>query len=289
MKFHTFRFNRPITILAMFCMAVAIFSQKVDIEFNTSAIGGYHAPKNALAVWIQNSNHDYVKSIHVYGVDPSYMLKNWRISMGLADTGWFDTSNFDGVTSATRFTHDEKVSLSWDLKDKDGNQVPNGIYDVWIEMNDEDYWWGMSDPNEVYPGKAIAARVTLDKDETATDHSVSSPESCFSNFTLNFPGTISDIKISDKFSLKNSRIQSVFNRGSQLVVITPDLPSGQSGLLYITDFKGKTILKISLSNQQEKIYWNLKTSHGRRVPSGVYLFKIRSIQTSYAQSITLIH
>lgn len=286
-------YTRNIIAYILFVLTLSSYSKEVSIEFNTQAIGGHHAPKHAMGVWITDTDNKYVRSMQVWGgVDPTWMLKNWRTAMGLLDTGWFDTTTFDGVTSATRMNHDNHINLKWDCKDKEGKTVDNGTYKVWFEMIDEDYWWGMTNPNEEYPGKAITQEIKLNLDDDEQTLDVDSPEKCFKDVKIKYPGKSIGI-----ITKKNQRLPAYFsysyNPGLRRITFKSKIDiQWQNSTLIVTDLQGREIARMPIQAHTREFSWDLKTGT-YAVSSGVYLFAVRSThnQTTIipAYSISIMH
>ncbi len=94
----------------------------------TSEAGGNYAPRNVVAIWVENSSGEYVKSLLVYADKYKRFLTNWVSSSS------YDVS--DAVTGATINTHGTRT-CSWDGTDVDGNMVSDGTYRLCMELTDK--------------------------------------------------------------------------------------------------------------------------------------------------------
>jgi len=85
-------------------------------------------PRNVLAVWIQTSGAAFVKTINRQADTRKLSLVAWNTAAGAGDV--------DAVTGATRQNHTNPVNITWDLKDKQGNVIPDGTYTIRMEVAD---------------------------------------------------------------------------------------------------------------------------------------------------------
>ena len=100
----------------------------LSVSTLTSEAGGNYAPKNVVAIWVENSSGEYVKSLLVYADKYKRFLTNW------VSTSSYDAT--DAVTGATINTHGTR-SCSWDGTDVDGNIVSDGTYRLCMELTDK--------------------------------------------------------------------------------------------------------------------------------------------------------
>ena len=103
-------------------------SGTLSVSTLTSQAGGNYAPKNIVAIWVENSSGEYVKSLLVYADEYKRHLTNW------VSNSSYDVS--DAVTGATVNTHGTR-SCTWDGTDVDGNIVADGTYRVCMELTDK--------------------------------------------------------------------------------------------------------------------------------------------------------
>ncbi len=105
----------------------------LTVSFNTTQVGAFHAPKNVVAVWIEGPTvginpGPFVKTIGRWADVRKADLVAWRNKAGLND--------IDAVSGATRLEHNDKLTFEWDLKNKLGELVPDGIYTIRMELAD---------------------------------------------------------------------------------------------------------------------------------------------------------
>ncbi len=100
----------------------------LSVSTVTSDAGGNYAPKNVVAIWVENGSGEYVKSLLVYADKYKRFLTNW-VSMSSYNVT-------DAVSGATINTHGTR-SCSWDGTDIDGNIVSDGTYRLCMELTDK--------------------------------------------------------------------------------------------------------------------------------------------------------
>lgn len=123
-------------------LLIAVQSYAVDpfvLSFKTTSIANFTSNKNILAAYITKMDGTYVDTIGLYATS-RYMqyLGSWRSKSGLANKAALlaTPSSADAWMGATRanYSAPSSVVLSWDLKDKDGNLVPNGDYQIHLDL-----------------------------------------------------------------------------------------------------------------------------------------------------------
>lgn len=102
----------------------------LTVSFKTTQVGGTYAPANVVATWIQDAQGKFIKTIGRWADVRKNHLVLWQNKAGLNDV--------DAVSGATRSTHADTLMATWDLKDKNGVLVPDGIYTLRMELADSD-------------------------------------------------------------------------------------------------------------------------------------------------------
>lgn len=101
----------------------------LNFSTDTYAPSGTWGDKHVLAVWLENTANPsvFIKTNAKYGYEDDHL------------TSWLQQTNgnvVDAVTGATLGTYG-KISLTWNGTDVKGTVVPDGDYNIWIEMG-----WG---------------------------------------------------------------------------------------------------------------------------------------------------
>jgi hypothetical protein len=100
----------------------------LSVSVVTSSAGGTYAPKNVVAIWIENSDGQFVKTLTIYAKTRASYLTNWES----ASAG----NTVDALSGATQTTHGT-IYGSWNGTDAKGFTVPDGNYKVCMELTDK--------------------------------------------------------------------------------------------------------------------------------------------------------
>lgn len=113
--------------------SVVTAAPKLTVSFNTTQVGAFHAPKNVVAVWIEGPT---------VGVNPGPFLKTigrWADVRKEDLVAWKNKATLldvDAVSGATRQDHVQRLTVEWDLKNKLGVLIPDGVYTIRMELAD---------------------------------------------------------------------------------------------------------------------------------------------------------
>ena len=138
-------------------------SGTLSVSVLTSSNGGPYAPRNVLAIWVENSSGKFVKTLMVYAAERKGDLTNFMSNS-------FGNST-DAKTGATLSSHSTRT-CSWNGKDASGNLMADGNYKLCFELSDTN-------------GTGTFKSVTFSKDSIATSQSPSNMSS-FSNISINW-------------------------------------------------------------------------------------------------------
>jgi len=106
---------------------------ELKVITTTSDANGNYAPKNILAIWVEDSQGNFVKTLMAYASNKITYLNIWQASTTAAGTE-FNTA--DAITGVTRTSHSTR-ECSWDATDYNGNLMPDGEYFLWMELTDK--------------------------------------------------------------------------------------------------------------------------------------------------------
>jgi hypothetical protein len=109
-------------------LAVPAAAQGVTARFMTTPAGGNFAPRNVVAVWVEDAQGNFVKTIGRWAGQRRQYLLAWNGKAG--------TNDVDAVTSATRGDHLNTIQAVWNLQNKAGQVVPDGTYTIRMELAD---------------------------------------------------------------------------------------------------------------------------------------------------------
>jgi hypothetical protein len=110
---------------------------QMTLTASTSTCAGRYAPSHVAAIWVEDSQGLFVRSLNIYASIRLIHLRNFRAISGVTANG----TTVDGYAGATRDSFGPIYAKagtttidSWDLKNKAGVLVPNGSYFVKFEM-----------------------------------------------------------------------------------------------------------------------------------------------------------
>jgi MYXO-CTERM domain-containing protein len=99
---------------------------KIDVA--TTPAGGNYAPRNVVAVWIEDAAGTFVKTIDRWADTRRQHLVAWRTAAGANDA--------DAISGATRMDHALPLRILWDTRNRAGEIVPDGTYRIRMEVAD---------------------------------------------------------------------------------------------------------------------------------------------------------
>lgn len=99
----------------------------LSIRATTTPAGGNYAPRNVVAVWIEDANGTFIKTIARWADVRKGFLVAWSAAAGV---------DADAISGATRANHATPLVINWDLKNKAGVEVPPGTYRIRMELAD---------------------------------------------------------------------------------------------------------------------------------------------------------
>jgi hypothetical protein len=102
------------------------------IQFNATTApqgtaGGF-APANAVVVWVEDAQGNFVKTIDRHSAVRTVNLVAWNQEAGIGDV--------DSVSSASRVDHATPLSFMWKLKDRNKLVIPDGTYTIRVEVTE---------------------------------------------------------------------------------------------------------------------------------------------------------
>jgi len=128
---------KRITILAVFIITgLQISAQttgKLDVSVTTSATGGNYAPRNIVAIWIEDESGNFVKTLLAYAEKRIQHLNTWEKATSAKGSMYNRT---DAITGATQSSHGTRT-CSWNGTDYNKNLVADGKYYVCMELTDK--------------------------------------------------------------------------------------------------------------------------------------------------------
>jgi hypothetical protein len=106
---------------------------KLNVSVTTSSAGGNYAPRNIVAIWIEDASGNFVKTLLAYADKRTQHLNTWEAATSLKGTIYNHT---DAITGATMSTHGTRT-CTWNGTDYNLNPVADGKYFVCMELTDK--------------------------------------------------------------------------------------------------------------------------------------------------------
>lgn len=214
----------------------------LTVSVSTSEVGGSYAPRNIVAIWVEDDAGNFVKTLLAYAATRITHLNIWQASTVAAGT---EFNRVDAITGATRTSHGTR-NCSWDATDYTGTLVPDGTYNLFMELTDRNDTGNYSSFPFVKDGNASS--------QTPAD--VLSFSAISINWEpLNTSG-VSDMEALNKIVIYPNPSSGIFTIiGEEIQGV--EVRNSLGKRIYITSDK-----TIDISNQPEGIYWILiKSNH----------------------------
>ncbi len=121
--------------LSMVLTAIAQTSGNLMVTATTSkTTTPTYAPRNIVAIWVEDANGNFVKTLLSYASERRQYLKEWRTKTTIAGSAYNTT---DAITGATQSSHAARTA-SWNGKNRLQALVADGAYILKMEVTDND-------------------------------------------------------------------------------------------------------------------------------------------------------
>jgi len=108
-------------------------SGELTVTITTSSSGGNYAPKNIVAIWIENSTGQFVKTLLAYAQTRITHLNTWQAATNAVGSEFNRT---DAITGATQSGHGIRT-CKWNGTDYNGALMTDGNYTLKMELTDK--------------------------------------------------------------------------------------------------------------------------------------------------------
>lgn len=129
--------KRMMLIFFVACVALSsAYAQTagtLSVTVTTSSAGGNYAPRNIVAIWVEDSSGKFVKTLLAYAANRRTHLNNWEASTTSAGSAFNAT---DAISGATRNNHGT-YTCTWNGTDYSGKPVADGTYSLKMELTDK--------------------------------------------------------------------------------------------------------------------------------------------------------
>lgn len=240
-----------ILVIFIFCVIQlqAQTSGILSVSVTTSSTGGNYAPRNIVAIWLEDTSGKFVKTLLAYAATRKQHLNTWETSTTTAGSIY---NVVDALTGATQNSHGTRT-CSWSGTDYTQKLVADGDYKLRMELTDKN-------------GTGNIASFTFTKGPNAQKLTPANVPS-FTAISLNWATTVTGI--SPEITKSNTFVVYP-NPGTGLYTVL-GVPFRS---LEVADLSGKIVCK-SLTP-----VFNLTAQ-----PKGIYLVTIRTERGSVVQKI----
>jgi len=111
---------RSFLLVGLLLVPLTAQADELSLSFDTKTANGKYAPRNIVAVWVEDGQGAFVKTIGRWSATRTSHLVNWIAASG---------QDNDAVSGATRSNHNNRLTASWDL-----NGAANGTYTLKVEL-----------------------------------------------------------------------------------------------------------------------------------------------------------
>lgn len=122
------QFKTNLSILFLFAFIINVNAQVAAFDFRTVTDNGTFSPKHVLAVWIEKTNGEFVKTVYLRANNRKQYLYTWNNKSG--------GNKLDALTGATLSSHSSR-SAHWNCRDLNGDIVANGTYKYVVEYTEK--------------------------------------------------------------------------------------------------------------------------------------------------------
>lgn len=116
------------TLLMGVLASPALAQGTLTVTYTTQSHGGPYAPAHCIVVWIEDQGGGFVKTIDRWAGVRKQHLVAWTQKAGAADA--------DAVSGATLSSHTQPLTKTWDLRNRQGQEIADGTYTIRMELAD---------------------------------------------------------------------------------------------------------------------------------------------------------
>lgn len=105
-----------------------VTGRNLEVSFSTEQTDGEYAPHHILAVWIEQEDGTFVRSLKIRAAERIQYLKTWKKASNSDMT--------DAITGATLTSHTNHM-VNWNLQNKGAEDILQGNYKLKLELTDQ--------------------------------------------------------------------------------------------------------------------------------------------------------
>jgi hypothetical protein len=223
----------------------------VTFTVRTVTDNGPFSPKHVLAIWVKNSSGEYIRTMKLMAQQRKQYLYSWIAS-----------SNQDivnAVTGPTLTNHQTHV-ISWNCTDNNGNILPDGEYQFWIEYTDQH-------------AQGPISNFTFNK-STSSIHTDYTDETYFKDLSIVYEPVLTSTN-----GLKTNEAKVYQDPSSRSVYFSIPTVRAENALLQIYSDDGKKIFETLefIDNGQFRVFkWFLSTNQ-----ASIFIYRIENGAVEY--------
>lgn len=215
-----------------------------------------YSPRNVLAIWVKDAQGNFIISRKVMAANRKQHLVKWVASSS--------NNVVNAITGATMPNH-QTHTISWDCRDVNGNLVPDGNYEIWVEFTERN----SNNGGAVGP----STKVIFSKGAEVVSMAIPD-ESFFKDMQLDY--TPLNVGINDDIK---SRISFVAfpNPFNANLNVSFNLPESDFVNVSVYDLNGKRVVELvneDLPQGANSFSWDAKMGNGQKLTPGVYSIRI---------------
>jgi len=243
-----------ITLLFISCLFVSYISAQTNgtlsVSVATGSTGGNYAPRNILAIWVEDSSGKFVKTLLAYADKRKTHLNTWEASTTTAGSVY---NSVDAITGATKSSHDTRT-CSWNGTNYSKTLVPDGDYKIRMELTDKN-------------GTGNTASFSFTKGPNSQKLTPANVLPSFKTVSLNWTSTIT--AIDPEMTQSNT------------IVVYPNPGNGQFTVL------GENILSLKVINLSGKVVCTSPTPtfNLSSQPKGIYFVSVTTARETVVKKI----
>ena len=227
----------------------------VTFTVRTVTNNGTFSPYNVLAIWVKDVQGNFVISRKVMANARKKHLVQWVASSG--------NSVVNAVTGATLSNH-QKHTINWDCRDQQGNLVPDGEYEIFVEFTER---------NSSSGGAAgPSTKVTFNK-ATSVVSLAPADEVYFKEMQLDYVPLNVGIKDYNLESIHSTVFPNPFTDYVKVGFTLPEQSYLQISVYDETGRRIKELVDGEMYMGENTIYSDGKTNSGKQVSPGMYYLR----------------
>lgn len=232
--------RRRISLLFLACLFGSYINAQTNgtlsVSVATSSTGGNYAPRNVLAIWVEDSSGKFVKTLLAYADKRKQHLNTWEAATTAAGSVY---NSVDAITGATQSSHATRT-CSWNGTDYNKKAVADGDYKLRMELTDKN-------------ATGNTASLTFTKGPNAQKLTPADVLPSFKTLTLNWTGKVT--AINPEMTQSNTIVVYPNPGSGQFTILGEDILS-----LKVINLSGKVVCKsltpaFDLSSQPKGIYF----------------------------------